>query len=457
MGVRNRDSVAGAGRRDGGGSRGGGGGSSFASDKKYSLTAFVSSHGRSSASTVYGETVRICQNQYTFYCFVGFVIGLVISLQTPGSGPAATRADFLSFFFLVFGIYAFLLATEQAGKLGLDVIVLTSVLIVSLTKCSEAIWYPTTHWEVTWVRPILFTIPVVGISVQSFGACMALAFCVCHEVAVTEFSSHKVRCDPGMLLIAATIGGLLGAKLHYVYAHQDSDDQNAWWAPGLIWQGGAAGGTLIVTAFVKIYTSEQLSRVLDVSAPLLPLGHALGKIGCFLSGDGCYGPRSHWFMAMSFPNGRLPTKLPVHPTPLYELTLSALVFLYLWKRRHIALAFRSDQTSLMFILHATTRFISEIWRDHDHDGEGESLWPLNHQQRLCLLVFGLSTVARLSVRITDGLRGTGGRDISNVLLLDDFSGSSNSKLAEVKATATPHTGNAHTGNSNVSTKTSKRR
>merc|ERR1712232_685659 len=52
--------------------------------------------------------------------------------------------------------------------------------------------------------------------------------------------------------------------------------------------------------------------------------------GCFLSGDGCYGPAADpstvpW--AMSFPNGQVPTYEPVHPTPIYEAVLSTLVVL----------------------------------------------------------------------------------------------------------------------------------
>merc|ERR1711956_91211 len=61
-------------------------------------------------------------------------------------------------------------------------------------------------------------------------------------------------------------------------------------------------------------------------------GHGIGKWGFFLSGDGCYGklasPDLPW--AMSFPNGMVPTREAVHPTPLYESILSLTLFLYLY-------------------------------------------------------------------------------------------------------------------------------
>ena len=73
----------------------------------------------------------------------------------------------------------------------------------------------------------------------------------------------------------------------------------------------------------------RLLCMLDCVVPCTMLGHCMGKIGCFLSGDGCYGPpadpkRIPW--AMSFPNGVVPTRSPVHPTPLYEAVASLAVY-----------------------------------------------------------------------------------------------------------------------------------
>merc|ERR1719384_1951111 len=71
-------------------------------------------------------------------------------------------------------------------------------------------------------------------------------------------------------------------------------------------------------------------QLLDALLPCCLLGHAIGKAGCFFSGDGCYGPPADpevvpW--AMSFPNAADPTTVPVHPTPIYEGMLSFIVFL----------------------------------------------------------------------------------------------------------------------------------
>jgi phosphatidylglycerol---prolipoprotein diacylglyceryl transferase len=49
----------------------------------------------------------------------------------------------------------------------------------------------------------------------------------------------------------------------------------------------------------------------------LALGHAIGRVGCFLVGDD-YGRPSDLPWAVAFPRGLPPTAVPVHPTQLYE-------------------------------------------------------------------------------------------------------------------------------------------
>jgi phosphatidylglycerol:prolipoprotein diacylglycerol transferase len=73
-------------------------------------------------------------------------------------------------------------------------------------------------------------------------------------------------------------------------------------------------------------------RTLDLAAPAAAVGYGLGRIGCFLSGDGCYGIPTNLPWGMSFPNGITPTTVRVHPTPLYEMAAALLIGLWLWRR-----------------------------------------------------------------------------------------------------------------------------
>jgi len=95
--------------------------------------------------------------------------------------------------------------------------------------------------------------------------------------------------------------------------------------------------------------------------PLLLLGQAMGRVGCFLSGDGCYGPPSDVPWAMSFPNGVVPTTQRVHPTPLYDVILLISLFFLLWSLRK-----RNFRPGTIFGLFAVfmgvERFFTEFFR-----------------------------------------------------------------------------------------------
>lgn len=73
-----------------------------------------------------------------------------------------------------------------------------------------------------------------------------------------------------------------------------------------------------------------------VAAPLA-LAYGIGRIGCFLAGDGTYGKPSDLPWAMAFPNGTMPTLVPVHPTALYESAFAfVLAGLLWWVRNRVA-------------------------------------------------------------------------------------------------------------------------
>jgi phosphatidylglycerol:prolipoprotein diacylglycerol transferase len=90
--------------------------------------------------------------------------------------------------------------------------------------------------------------------------------------------------------------------------------------------GGAV--TVLVIVWVK---KHPLAKVVDAFGPALAVSYIFGRIGCFLSGDGCYGKPSDLPWAMSFPNGMVPTTARVHLTPLYEVVLTLGIF-YVLKR-----------------------------------------------------------------------------------------------------------------------------
>jgi phosphatidylglycerol:prolipoprotein diacylglycerol transferase len=87
------------------------------------------------------------------------------------------------------------------------------------------------------------------------------------------------------------------------------------------WLGGAVYARLRGVPALRAYDS------MFCIAP----AYAVGRIGCFLSGDGDYGVPTTLPWGVSFPHGIVPTTARVHPTMLYLSMWEAAVFLILWR------------------------------------------------------------------------------------------------------------------------------
>ena len=100
-------------------------------------------------------------------------------------------------------------------------------------------------------------------------------------------------------------------------------------------------------------------------APALVTGYAVGKLGCFTSGDGCYGIPTDQPYGMHFPNALVPTKEFVHPVPLYETFFNTCLMLYLMVRaRNPAGVPVMNNFGVMIMGLGSLRFMLEYVRGH---------------------------------------------------------------------------------------------
>jgi len=182
------------------------------------------------------------------------------------------------------------------------------------------------------------------------------------------------------IAIAALIGGVVGARIYYVFYAWDyfaahplqffRIDQG-----GLVFYGGVAGGTAGVLLFTFL-KKLPIRRTADVFASLLPLGHAFGRVGCFLNGC-CYGGVTRSWVGVRFPpesaayrdmmrRGLLDSSAaltpPLHPTQLYAAAYNLLIFgvlgWVLWNRHR-----EGDVVWLYLLLYGTARFLNEFLRN----------------------------------------------------------------------------------------------
>jgi phosphatidylglycerol:prolipoprotein diacylglycerol transferase len=201
-------------------------------------------------------------------------------------------------------------------------------------------------------------------TMNSFGLMMALAFISAGFVAHWQFKKRGVRPDFIYgLLIAAVVGGLLGAKIHYLILHPSEWPGNLLSGGGLVWFGGLFGA-IIGVVIVTLAAKQSLARVMDAGALAVSVGYAVGRMGCFLRGDD-YGVPTSLPWGIAFPNGLPPTTVKVHPTQLYEIAASLVIFALLaWV---ISPRFKREGPLIFVyaILAGIERFLVEFVRTND--------------------------------------------------------------------------------------------
>jgi phosphatidylglycerol:prolipoprotein diacylglycerol transferase len=205
------------------------------------------------------------------------------------------------------------------------------------------------------------------LTLQTFGICFALAFLSAGWLVAKRLKELGKPVDWAYEIgFSAALGGLLGARLDFILENYSEvkDDLlgNIFSGSGLVWYGGAIGGAIGVFLWAW-YRGYLTTALLDLTAPALALGYAVGRIGCQLSGDGDYGIPWDGPWAMAYPHGTVPTTQQVHPTPVYETLTMALVAYVLWRLRDRLSGGRLF--ALYLVLAGSERFLVEFIRRND--------------------------------------------------------------------------------------------
>ncbi|GAB6279456.1 MAG: hypothetical protein STSR0006_14670 [Lentimicrobium sp.] len=200
-----------------------------------------------------------------------------------------------------------------------------------------------------------------------------------------EIHPHELTLN---ILFVAAVFGLIGAKLFDMMEHLDElfrDPLGTLFSfSGLSFYGGLILGAIAVILYTKKH-GIAFEHIADATAPALILAYAVGRIGCQLAGDGCWGipnpnPKPqwlsflpNWLWSFNYPHNVINEGIPipgcegqhcfvlpqpVFPTPLYETIICTLFFLILWGIRK-----KLNIPGLLFgiylILNALERFFIE--------------------------------------------------------------------------------------------------
>jgi phosphatidylglycerol---prolipoprotein diacylglyceryl transferase len=188
--------------------------------------------------------------------------------------------------------------------------------------------------------------------------------------------------------IIAAVFGIAGSKLFDMAEHINDLVRDPFGTifsfSGLSFYGG-----LICAGFAVVWYARRnkirFPFIMDATAPGLILAYAVGRIGCQLSGDGCWGivnnqPKPSWLgflpdwmWSFSFPHNVINEGIlipgcttdhcfilqyPVFPTSFYETVLGVVIFIILWSVRK-KLTTPGYLFSLYLILNGTERYFIE--------------------------------------------------------------------------------------------------
>ena len=199
----------------------------------------------------------------------------------------------------------------------------------------------------------------------------------------------------------AGIGVLVGSKLLYIivtlphiienYEFYSSDKEAMLYSlfSGYVFYGGLIGGIIAGMVYGKIFKINPI-KLVDIYAPLIPLIHGFGRIGCFFAGC-CYGAPSEKYGVYFEALGGAPQGVKLFPIQLVEAGINFVVFAVLMVLAIKKVFKLGGITGAYLSVYAIERFILEFFR---YDSIRGGLLGISTSQWISIILFpiGISLI-----------------------------------------------------------------
>ena len=230
-----------------------------------------------------------------------------------------------------------------------------------------------------------------NITIYWYGIMVAIGFVCAVSMLMLNRKHARISSEQiSDIALYGMISGILGARIFYVAEFWDQYRGNL---PeivridhgGLVFYGGFICAITMLLIYCRVKKLAVLN-ILDIFGPAMAIGHAFGRIGCFLNGC-CFGKPSDISCAVRFPAGSAPAAAfpgqSVHPVQLYEavfnLLLAAVLVLLLRKAKLKP----GMIASIYLIAYGVARFLFEFLRGDHKDFVFNLLTP---SQAICPIV-----------------------------------------------------------------------
>lgn len=212
-------------------------------------------------------------------------------------------------------------------------------------------------------------INVFGLNIPMYGLMMAVGFIGGGGIAYIRARRVGLIGENLIIILACALGcAILGGGLLYVLVTYTPTEiialikEGNWNAmTGIVFYGALIGGTL-GALLGSVIARDDIRNYLDVVVPIIPMGHAFGRIGCFCAGC-CYGRPTDSAIGVIYTQavGGAPPGVRLLPVQLFEAGGDIIIFLILisvsakTKSRYLT-------TCLYCIMYGIVRFILEFYR-----------------------------------------------------------------------------------------------
>ncbi|MCG3173307.1 MAG: Prolipoprotein diacylglyceryl transferase [Myxococcota bacterium] len=220
---------------------------------------------------------------------------------------------------------------------------------------------------------------IVPFTIYSYGFLVALGFIL--GIWICWRDTRRSGVDGDVFLDQAfyvVIGSMIAARVLFIIVEWKQYAALPWYYVfhpfygGIVFYGGFLGSFIAVWLFVRGRKDVTYFQMGDFMSAGAPLGHFLGRLGCFAVGC-CWGsPAAEDFpLAVRFPpdtsGGGPPGLVPLHPTQLYEALGNLAIFFVLMFIR-ARKRFHGQVLMGYMILYAVLRFVLEFWRGDTERG-----------------------------------------------------------------------------------------
>ncbi len=246
-----------------------------------------------------------------------------------------------------------------------------------------------------------YSFTIFGITFYSYSLFVffgVVAFLVYSYVILKKVEKENDTTIYKTVLIAAPSLAILAASAFILNSLFHSIEKGKIVIGGITWAGGIFGAFIAFPLLTRFFIKEKRGQELEYFSRLVPgiaLGHAFGRVGCFLAGC-CYGSITSCPLGVIYPAGSAPAleytdflnggqSFPLMPVQLFEVAFELILFIIM-----IATYKKSSNhnISIYLIAYGIFRFLLEFLRGDDRGATGIVISP-SQMMSILFIVSGI--------------------------------------------------------------------